>query len=368
MITEYQYNSQDQIVNYTHKGPDDFKRFRNIYDYTGRLYQVDHFYEPSEEDNPDYYVNLLEYNYNENSQTEMLKFNVEMENEYTYNNRNWITAMASNKTAFDYTNSYFRNGNVKTTEYSGEYNNNFGNSSDLTFTYEYDRSNRLLEAVTHDNKFEISNSYDKDGNILTLDRKGSAGSSVDDFNYSYYNGTNKISRVQGSKDQFAYDSNGNLITDSLNSNFSIHYDHRNLITDLIQRVIEFSAITPADTSFYKTYYYYDEAGNRIRKRIFNDENDSLLKDIVYSRGVSGKEMAIYENGSIKQWNIWGMDNAGFITAEGDKRYFLKDHLGSVRAVLDESETVISSQDYDAWGYQMQDRSLSSSLSLPLYES
>jgi len=82
LVTEYQYNSQDQIVNYTHKGPDDFKRFRNLYDYTGRLYQVDHFYEPGEEDNPEYYANLLEYNYNENSQTEMLKFNIEMENEY----------------------------------------------------------------------------------------------------------------------------------------------------------------------------------------------------------------------------------------------------------------------------------------------
>jgi len=162
--------------------------------------------------------------------------------------------------------------------------------------------------------------------------------------------------------------NGNLITDNLNSNFSIHYDHRNLITDLIQRVILVSGITPADTSFYKTYYYYDEAGNRIRKRIFNDENDSLLSDIIYSRDVSGKEMAIYENESIKQWNIWGTDNAGFINANGDKRFYLKDHLGSVRAVLDEFEAVISSQDYDVWGYQLQDRNYDSDVSLYMFTS
>ena len=74
-------------------------------------------------------------------------------------------------------------------------------------------------------------------------------------------------------------------------------------------------------------------------------------------------MAIYENGSIKQWNIWGTDNAGFINAIGDKRYYLKDHLGSVRAVLDEYETVISSQDYDAWGYQLQDRNYDNDLSI-----
>jgi len=252
---------------------------------------------------------------------------------------------------------------MKTTEYSGEYNNDFTNSSDLTYTYEYDRSNRLLEAVTHDNKFEVINSYDKDGNILTLDRKGSAGSSLDDFNYSYYSGTNKLKGVQSSKDQFVYDYNGNLITDSLNSNFSIHYDHRNLITDLIQRVILISGITPADTSFNKTYYYYDEAGNRIRKIIFNDENDSLLSDIIYSRDVSEKELAIYENESIKQWNIWGTDNAGFINANGDKRFYLKDHLSSVRAVLDEYEIVISSQDYDVWGYQLQDRNYDNDVSI-----
>lgn len=169
--------------------------------------------------------------------------------------------------------------------------------------------------------------------------------------------------MTGSKNQFVYDSNGNLITDSLNSNFSIHYDHRNLISDLIQRVIKVSAITPADTSYYKTYYYYDEAGNRIRKRIFNDENDSLLSDIIYSRDVRGKEMAIYENGSLKQWNIWGLDNAGFINANRDKRFYLKDHLGSVRAVLDEFETVISSQDYDVWGYQIQDRNYDNDVSI-----
>ena len=72
MITEYYYNSQDQVINYTHKGSGNFKRFRNIYDYAGRLYHVDHFYEPGEEDNQEYYTNLLEYNYNENSQTDEL--------------------------------------------------------------------------------------------------------------------------------------------------------------------------------------------------------------------------------------------------------------------------------------------------------
>ncbi|HMQ70553.1 MAG TPA: RHS repeat-associated core domain-containing protein, partial [Ignavibacteria bacterium] len=39
----------------------------------------------------------------------------------------------------------------------------------------------------------------------------------------------------------------------------------------------------------------------------------------------------------------------------DIRYYMKDHLGSVRAVTDGSGSVISSQDYDAWGYLLEDR-------------
>ena len=85
-----------------------------------------------------------------------------------------------------------------------------------------------------------------------------------------------------------------MTRDDLNKNYDIIYDHRNLIVQLKQLVIEVHG-SRNDSTIYKTYYYYDESGNRIRKKIYNDENDSLLKDIVYSRDVSGKELAIYEN-------------------------------------------------------------------------
>jgi RHS repeat-associated protein len=232
----------------------------------------------------------------------------------------------------------------------------------MTFIYKYDRSNRLLEEMTPDKDFDIYNPYGKDGNILTLDRNGSTGNSLDDFNYSYYSGTNKLSKVTGSVNQYTYDANGNMTKDDLNKNFEIIYDYRNLIVQLKQLVIEVHG-SRNDSTIYKTYYYYDESGNRIRKKIYNDKNDSLLKDIVYSRDVSGKELAIYENENIKQWNIWGTDNAGFITGEGDKRYYLKDHLGSIRAVIDDGGSLISAQDYDAWGYQLQDRNYDSNVSI-----
>jgi len=362
LITEYYYNSQDQITKYSHSGQGDVKTYRNIYDYAGRLQKVDYYTGSPDAPDPEY-TNLTEYEFNQNSQISKQQYNDKnLENVFEYNNRSWITDMTSTKDIFIYSNNYFKNGNVKSQELSGGYNDNFTGASDLSFTYTYDRSNRLTETKSPDKTYELYNNYDKDGNILTLQRKGSTGNSIDDFNYSYYSGTNKLSKVAGSVNQYTYDANGNMTWDDLNKNFDIIYDYRNLIIQLKQMIIDIHG-SRNDTTIYHTFYYYDEAGNRIRKKVYNDENDSLLKDIVYSRDLNGKEMAIYENGNIKQWNIWGLDNVGFILTEGDKRYYLKDHLGSVRAVLDESETVISSQDYDAWGYQLQDRNYDSDVSI-----
>ena len=67
----------------------------------------------------------------------------------------------------------------------------------------------------------------------------------------------------------------------------------------------------------------------------------LIKDEVYSRDVSGKEAALYVNGNLMQNNIWGLGNEGYITSSGALNFYLKDHLGSVRAVIDENNSVIS---------------------------
>ena len=96
---------------------------------------------------------------------------------------------------------------------------------------------------------------------------------------------------------------------------------------------------------------------------YDTEDDSLKSDIIYSRDVSGRELAVYENDSIKQWNLFGLDNIGYMTGRDGLRFYLKDHLGSVRAVIDDGGSIISSQDYDVWGYQLQDRSYDSDVSI-----
>ena len=79
----------------------------------------------------------------------------------------------------------------------------------------------------------------------------------------------------------------------------------------------------------------------------------------YVRGVGGNELAIYNHDQLAQWNVFGTDNIGKIVKEEEdenKYYYLKDHLGSIRAVIDNENNVINAQDYDMWGFLLENRS------------
>ena len=399
---EYNYNSQDQLINYTIiLDAIESKRFRYDYDKPGRMKNL-LLYTGPEVDNPLDYINLAQYSYNSNSLVSLLGLNDnKLKNEYIYNDRNWIENCNSQQGVFSYNMLFFPNGNVQSLDYSGSYNNTFFPYNNLVFEFGYDKSNRLLSANcnSYSNKgFDLDNTYDRDGNILTLKRYSGDGFIKDDFNYTYYSNTNKLKKVSNIYEDFVYDNNGNLRSDDMNKNIEIKYDHRNLITLIKHRIygIEGEYYTIA------IYYYYDEAGNRIRKVILQSyinkievadspedisnypeyeeetfekeakeysggEMDSpttwfLVSNEYYLRGIDGKELANFIGSNIDKFNIWGRDNEGYLDSLNKKYYYLKDHLGSVRVVLDENNNIISAQDYDMWGSLMIGRSFESNKS------
>jgi len=81
----------------------------------------------------------------------------------------------------------------------------------------------------------------------------------------------------------------------------------------------------------------------------------LQTSTYYVRDAGGREVAIYNGPNLVQYNVFGLDNVGYIDASGGKYFYLKDHLGSVRVVIDTNATVVSAYDYDPWGYPLQNR-------------
>lgn len=373
LVTDYHYNSQDQITHYSHSRLEEEKTFANIYDYAGRLSKVVWYVTLPDSPDPQS-IDLTEYTYNENSQVlQQLFHDGSIKKNFSYTNRNWISECSSGM--FGYINDYFKNGNVKSQTLEGTYNDDFSYTNDLTFNYMYDKSNRLLKSSRSGGKsYEVENSYDSAGNITKLKRYNSLGSATDDFVYTYYSGTNKLQRVYGSTgNQFVYDANGNLIQDALNNNKEMLYDHRNLITELKHR----SQII--GDPVYLTKYYYDESGNRIRKMTYQyigslAENEPpansdvsntlewvLVNDEIYSRDVSGRELAIFKDNEVEEYPLYGLDMIGRIVKD-IPNYYYTDHLGSIRAVVNPDNELVSAQDYDQWGYLLSDRIFESNVS------
>lgn len=205
-----------------------------------------------------------------------------------------------------------------------------------SYHYTYDSLNRLINATDNLNKFNETIKYDKNGNIKYLKRLGAivTGSPVplitnpndfgtmDDLNY-YYDGGNRLLKVTDSApidgfgfkddaintaidntDDYSYDNNGNMISDTNKGILSIAYNHINLPTQI--------TLTNGTVIDYK----YDALGAKQSKKIGNNTTK-------YASGF------IYENDVLKFFpqpeGYVAKNNGNF-----DYIYQYRDHLGSVR--------------------------------------
>jgi RHS repeat-associated protein len=257
----------------------------------------------------------------------------------------------------NYTLDYLTNGNISSQYITGSYRSNFTDIKYIRSNFTYDNSNRLKKVERYNTKyFDLAGdySYDPDGNFASLTRSYNS----DNFTYDYYTGTNRLKKVTGLTDQYTYDYNGNMTSDINNFNYNIKYDHRNLIYEMM------NTLPLSFTFLYR--YKYDEAGNRTRKMIYrtdiqppppiNENSDNpgsgwiTMKDEYYSRDASGKEIAVYQSSALDYWNVWGTGNEGRIKSTGMKYFYLKDHLGSIRAVINQNNVIVEALDYDPWGH------------------
>ena len=228
------------------------------------------------------------------------------------------------------------------------------------YGYKYDPLNRLLKAfyqkpnsfvpVPHSYDEELT--YDKNGNIQTLKRKGNLDSSlftieVDDLSY-LYNG-NRLIRVNdasnnpegfqdneygSSVNDYGYDTLGNIVKDLNKGIDNIKYNHLNLPVEVVFKSGE------------KIVFLYSGVGTKLQKQVIK-ANGTVVID--YQDGFH------YENQSLKFFP----HPEGYVNVTGASYNYVfnyVDHLGNVRSSWawsdkDGGVKVISENHYYPFGLQ-----------------
>ncbi|HBB01273.1 MAG TPA: hypothetical protein DCZ19_09440 [Porphyromonadaceae bacterium] len=324
------------------------------YDHAERLLSVTHKLNSAAA------VTLAHYTYDEIGRVKTKKLAIETST-YSYNVRSWLTGIAG--TRFNQTLAYNSavNGITPTKKL---YNGNIGamkwkagdESTERGYKFSYDGLNRLTAAAygegasitSNPDRFNKTVAYnDKMGNIKTLQRQGKLDSGygmMDNLTYTYTG--NKLNKVTDAvtapitypgtfhfvdranvANEYTYDVNGNLTKD-LNKNItSITYNALNLP----------SVITFTDGN--TITYGYDATGSKL--------------SVAYTAGgtTTKTEYAgnkVYKNGTLSMI----LTEEGYITLSGSTstyHYYLRDHQGNNRVVLNQSGTVEQVNHYYPFG-------------------
>uniref|UniRef100_UPI001F377734 DUF6443 domain-containing protein n=1 Tax=Flavobacterium ustbae TaxID=2488790 RepID=UPI001F377734 len=214
--------------------------------------------------------------------------------DFQYNIRGWLKEI--NKTAnlqqgTDPADLFAFKINYETTQtdisdvkklYNGNISETFWKTaSDLNeraYGYKYDNLNRLKNAVYEKNglttsAYDENLTYDKNGNIKTLSRKGDydpqvGNIDIDNLTYTYANNSNLLTKVADNAnnssgfndvnktdDDYSYDSNGNMISDKNKNITEITYNHLNL-----PKKITFGTTGTIE-------YFYNALGQKIKKAV-----------------------------------------------------------------------------------------------------
>ena len=321
------------------------------YDHAGRLLTVKHKLDALGE------VTLVNNVYDDlgRLQSKSLHGSAVNKQTYAYNIRNWLTGVSGSKFT---QNLYYNTGNG-VAKYNGSISSmtwKAGNESTVRgYKFTYDGLDRMLNAIygetaginTNANRFsENVTGYDKNGNIKGLQRYGQTGASayglIDNLTFTLKG--NRLNRVDDAvtastygggfefKDgvkqanEYAYDANGNLTKDLNKGITGISYNCLNLP----------NAVTFSDGS--TITYTYGADGTKLRtvhKIGSATTTTDYCGNVVYENGV--QKMLLTEEGYVN------------LTGTQQYHYYLKDHQGNNRVVINQSGTVEETNHYYPFG-------------------
>ena len=350
--TVYTFTDKPATVTHTHTAsgkPTRTEMYTYSYDHADRLLKVEHTLGGTK-------ITLADYAYDNLGRLQSKSLHGSATNKltYAYNVRGWLTGISGTKFT---QNLYYNTGNG-TARYNGSISSmtwKAGNESTVRgYKFTYDGLDRLLNATygetaginaNTDRFSENVTAYDKNGNIKTLQRYGQTGASTYGLidNLTFTLGGNQLTRVDDAvatsaynngfefKDgvkqanEYNYDSNGNLTKDLNKGITNISYNCLNLP----------SVVTFSDGS--TVTYTYAADGTKL-KTVHKTGSTTTTTD--YCGNV------VYENGVQKLL----LTDEGYVTLSDSKyHYYLKDHQGNNRVVINQSGTVEETNHYYPFG-------------------
>ena len=283
--------------------------------------------------------------------------NASLKTTYQYNVRSWLTSLQ--QWHFGETLKYTYGGNINFQKLNTGEN----------YTFSYDKLSRLIAGYHSGGAVnrEVMYTYDKQGNILNLFRRGESGAydGVESITATYSGNklvkatnrrTSNSSMPYEFKDyadgdlnynmEYAYNTNGSMTKDLNKGISSIQYN----ILNLPERMDIKSPIAEG-----RNEYLYDARGNKLRliqrwnpnyssyPVIGSDIRESSLKQKKWTQYMHNAEVG--NNGSYV-YNDFGyyQSNPGWVCY-----LYVKDHLGNIRAVMDKNGNLVQKTDYYPFG-------------------
>ena len=350
--TIYTFTDKPATVTHTHTAsgkPTRTEMYTYSYNHADRLLKVEHTLGGTK-------ITLADYAYDNLGRLQSKSLHGSATNKltYAYNVRGWLTGISGSK----FTQNLYYNTGTGTAKYNGSISSmtwKAGNESTIRgYKFTYDGLSRLINATygetaginTNTNRFsENVTAYDKNGNIKTLQRYGQTAASgyglIDNLTFTL--GGNLLNRVDDAaaasaygggfefKDgvkqanEYTYDSNGNLTKDLNKGISTITYNVLNLP----------NMVTFSDGS--TIAYTYGADGTKL-KTVHKTGSTTTTTD--YCGNV------VYENGVQKLL----LTDEGYVTLSDSKyHYYLKDHQGNNRVVINQSGTVEETNHYYPFG-------------------
>lgn len=203
-------------------------------------------------------------------------------------------------------------GNISSWWWKHRLINNDNDSENRLYAFTYDDLARLVDTDLYlDDSYGASNefvengiTYDKNSNIITLNRSSLSSDDMKNYLFSY-SGNQRI-KDETSNSDYEYDANGNIIRDAVNG-LEISYNLFNLPTRLFC------------WGDYAEYYDYLADGTKVRHEYQDGQERIYAGSLVYDQG-------IFESAAFGGGRIVGTYD------DSEAHYFLTDHLGSTRVV------------------------------------